>query len=102
MKKIIIWLSIIWATIWISLAIDSNILRNNLNNSYTNLVNNGTNIYNKYKNVLVNINDKLNTWDYSILSQLTWIDTKILTNNLNNNYTNLIKEITTNKLNIVW
>jgi len=102
MKKIVILTSTILSTVWMSLALTSNDLKNSLNNSYNTSITNWTNVYNKYKNIISNINNNISTWDYKILSELTGVSTSNLNNNIKNNYTNLIKTITTDKLNIVW
>ena len=102
MKKIIIWTSLILSTIWLSFALSSNDLKNSLNNSYNNAITSWTNLYNKYKNIIKNINEKISTWDYTILSQLTWVNSDNLNNNIKTAYINLIQKITTDKLNILW
>ena len=102
MKKILILWSVIISSIWLSFALSSNDLKTNLNNSYNTINTNSTNIYNKYKNILSSIQNNISTWDYAILSQLTGVNTNNLNNTIKTQYTNLIKNITTNKLNIIW
>jgi len=102
MKKIILLTSTVLTTVWFSLALTSNDLKNNLNNSYNTSITNWTNVYNKYRTIITNINNEISTWDYKILSELTGISTNNLNNSIKNNYTNLIKTITTDKLNIAW
>jgi len=102
MKKIIILTSTVLTTVWMSLALTPNDLKNSLNDNYNTSITNWTNIYNKYKTIITNINNNISTWDYKILSQLTGVNTNNLNNSIKNNYTNLIKTITTDKLNIVW
>lgn len=102
MKKSLILWSVIISSVWLSFALNSNSLKTNLNSSYTTANTNATNIYKKYENLVSNIDDKMATWDYVVLSQLTWINTNNLDDTIKTQYTNLIRNITTKKLNIIW
>lgn len=100
MKKIISGLSLIIG-IWITFALTSTDLKNKLNEIYNQYITQITQTYKNYLWKISKLEDNFSTGDYKILTYLTGIDFTGIKNTFKNQYTNTIKELTTEKYSII-
>jgi len=103
MKKIVSVSTLILTiiSIWISHAITTTELQSNLNSVYENILQKVNTIFNTYNSKINIYEEKLSKWDYSILTQLTWIEIQWLKDSVNKEYSNLVKNLIENKYSIL-
>ena len=76
-------------------------LEKNLNEDYNGFIQNSKIIYNDIKNKIQDEKQKIWTWDYKILSYLTWTSIDSLSEETKTNYQDLIKKLTSSKYDII-
>ena len=76
-------------------------LEKKLNEDYNGFIKNSKIIYNDVNNKIQGEKQKILTWDYKILSYLTWISINSLSEENKRNYQDLIKKLTSSKYVII-
>ena len=76
-------------------------LEKKLNEDYNGFIKNSKIIYNDVNNKIQGEKQKILTWDYKILSYLTWISINSLSEENKRNYQDLIKKLTSSKYDII-
>jgi len=76
-------------------------LRWNLNEDYNWFIQTSKSVYNNTKSVIQNEKQKIGTWDYKVLSYLTWTSIDSLSEENQTGYQGVIKKLTSSKYDII-